>query len=62
MAEASLTLAKAAPPRRRCPRPGGPYGHKLHSTSFQAAASSNTSNSNSTRRRPPPRRRSGEHV
>ena len=27
MAEAPPTLARAAPPRRRDPRPGGPYGH-----------------------------------
>ena len=27
MAEPPLTLARAAPPRRRGPQPGGPYGH-----------------------------------
>ena len=32
MAEASLTLVTAAPPRRRGPRPGGPYGHKPHTS------------------------------
>ena len=32
MAEASLTLVTVAPPRRRGPRPGGPYGHKPHTT------------------------------
>ena len=30
MAEASPTLVTVAPPRRRGPRPGGPYGHKTH--------------------------------
>eukprot|EP00967_Tisochrysis_lutea_P136071 scaffold242227_cov31-Tisochrysis_lutea.AAC.1 len=38
MAEASLTLATAAPPRRRAPRSGGPYGHKSHTSYFNRYA------------------------